>query len=191
VKSIDWAFVERLEGRKLTGYVPKDSHGHIFENSGVTIGTGIDLGHRDRGELISTFIPDALKRRLLPYVGLRGERAETILEARPLVLTEDECTALDTAIQRQVLYRLEFRFNQDSKVPFDNLPAEAQTVLMSLAWNFGANLDEKLPTGWKLATASRWDDLAHWLETTPWKQPELLPRRQKEAALLRTILPYH
>lgn len=133
------------------------------------------------------FIPDALKRKLFPYLGLRGERAADALRARPLILSQDEATVLDVAVQRQTLYQLEGRFNRDSKVQFDSLPSEAQTVLMSLAWNFGADLDEHIPTGWALAIASRWDELAHWLETTHWRQPELAERRNKEAALLKQI----
>lgn len=187
MKSIDYAFVERLEARKLIGYVPRHNDGTVFENSGVTVATGVDFGHRDRSEIVSMFIPDALKRKLFPYLGLRGERAADALRARPLILSQDEATVLDVAVQRQTLYQLEGRFNRDSKVQFDSLPSEAQTVLMSLAWNFGADLDEHIPTGWALAIASRWDELAHWLETTHWRQPELAERRNKEAALLKQI----
>ena len=102
MKKIDWPFVERLEGRKKTGYVPHRNNGEVFPKSGVTVGTGIDLGQRDRAEITNTFIPDALKRKLMPYVGLKGQKAANALVAKPLTLTDDEVTALDTAIQRQI-----------------------------------------------------------------------------------------
>jgi hypothetical protein len=184
MKKIDWAFVERQESRKLTAYVPKDSGKNL---SGVTVGTGIDLGQRDRAEIMNTFIPDDLKRKILPYALLKGDKAREALRLRPLTLTNDEVTALDTAIQRQFLYRLETRFDRDAEAHFDCLPAEAQTVLMSLAWNFGPALDKALPTAWGFAIVGRWDQMADFIENMPCVEKALKSRRKREADLLRKI----
>jgi hypothetical protein len=48
---IDWGFIEACEGRgKTEGYIPK-RNGKIMGKSGVTIGSGFDIGQHDNAEI--------------------------------------------------------------------------------------------------------------------------------------------
>lgn len=187
MRSIDWAFIYKLEGRRLEGYVPRGEDHHPLENSGVTVATGVDIGQRDRAEIIRLFIPDELKRKLLPYVLLKGQKALLALKLKPLKITDNEATELDRAIFNVIVNRVEDLYNKDSCIAFDRSPAILQTVIASLAWNFGPNLN-KMPDLWSLIVSHDYARLAEFLENFPGKQKELDSRRDKEAALIKKLI---
>ena len=185
--SIDHKFIERAESRRLRAYVPQRRDGSVIGRSGVTVATGVDLGQRDRAGIIALDISDELKRKLIPYVGLIGMEAVEAIRLRPLFLTEREATALDKAIHGRIIRELVRRFESATGRAFDAIPPEAQTVLASLAVNFGPAQLSGMARTWSLVRSQDWAGLAAWLDVFPGKQPELKNRRRAEAALLRDI----
>lgn len=82
---IDFNFISELEdGRRTKGYVP-DPEG---SKSGVTIGTGVDLGQMAEGDLERLNLPTALKEKLRPYLGKKKHDALRLLEDMPLHVSE-------------------------------------------------------------------------------------------------------
>src|SRR5690606_21320176 len=61
---VDWEFIsDREGGRLLKAYVPEAEK----SKSGVTVGTGVDLGARSEGDIDKLEISDDLKKKLKPY----------------------------------------------------------------------------------------------------------------------------
>ena len=84
--------LSRFEGAGRTrGYVPCDKTGRPLGASGVTIGTGVDLGQQTGAGLLDMGVPHAVVKKLLPYIGLKKEAA---LAGR---LSRDERQALKGA----------------------------------------------------------------------------------------------
>lgn len=180
---IDWKFIADLEGGlQLNGYVPAAS----TSNSGVTIATGVDLGARTLKEIGKWPVTDDLKIKLAPYVGRKGQDALNLLRELPLEVTEDEATQIETAVCGPIFDQL--REAYDKKVgpdAFHHLPDEAQTVLASLAYQYGPNLAKRAPKFWGLACKADWPACVNELVNFGDRYPT---RRRKEAKLLRQAL---
>lgn len=67
------------------------------------------------------------------------------------------------------------------KKKFTDLPAAAQTVIASVAFQYGTNLDARAPKFWKAATTQDWKECIKILNNYGDAYPT---RRKKEAALL-------
>lgn len=196
-KMIDWKFIENLEGKNaLHGYVPLDKLGYPIGESGVTIGTGVDLGQVDRTDLVLLLkhIPDSfnLISKLLPYVGLKKVQAMQKLLRVPLEITKDESETLSSAMREKIKGQLVKQWEKEKLGSFDSLPNQVQTVLMSLAYNFGSNLKEKLPHTWdsfvRSASSNDWKLAISFMLQFPSKNKELDSRRRKEALLLGELI---
>ncbi len=195
---IRWSFIEELEGKNvLHGYVPLDKFGLPIGESGVTIATGVDLGQLDRLGLVD-LLKDyenkfELLHKLLPYVGLRKIRALQAIERKPVEITQDEAEALSEAMRNRTLEKLKKEWAETGlHTQFDLLPWQVQTVLYSLAYNFGTNLSDALPNTWKAfkisAASHDWTDAVVYMTNFPSKNKELEARRRKEAELLAELL---
>lgn len=187
-RDIDAAFLERQEGRRLKGYVPKRRDGSPLGRSGVTIATGVDLGQWSTEEINRLVIPQSLKANLMPYVGLKGEAALDLLGWRPLLISDREAHLIDSAIHSRIINDLARRFEFATGHRFDDQPRAVQTVLASLAINFGPGQLATMAKTWSLIKALDWAALADWLEVFPSRQPELQARRKREAMYLRRAL---
>jgi hypothetical protein len=181
-EQVDHTFIsDREGGQKLDGYVP-NAGGSM---SGVTVGTGIDLGQRSAAEINALPISDALKTKLAPYAGLTGQAAVDYLTEHPLNLTQEEADDLDDAVRGPLLEDLIRRYNEDSAVPFCELPPEAQTVIASVGYQYGANLEAEAPNFWRQVTSQQWqqaiDNLRNFGDDYP-------TRRGLEADLLENVL---
>lgn len=182
---IDFTFLRKEEGRVRIGYVPTDKNG-VIGKSGVTVASGVDLGQRTPEQIKALDLSTELKNKLIPYAAKRMGEATKYLAQNPLVLTWEEIDELDCSIIGKDIGFTVAIYDKDSKVKFDSIPWQAQTVLASLCWNFGPNL-RRLPTTWNLAVTQQWGELAKLLDNFPGKQAQLTKRRQREAALLKTI----
>lgn len=111
------AFLTKWERRKLQGYVPCRPGGNYIGSgsyvgcdpimsSGVTIGTGVDLGQQTEAYLTSIGISVELVDKLRPYLGKRRHDALEVLYQKPLYITDAECDALDTAIHTDYTERV-------------------------------------------------------------------------------------
>jgi len=180
--AIDTGFIGRQEGFRLDAYVPDPG----FSRSGVTVGTGVDIGQRSVADIQALDIPEGLKQKIAPYAGLTGQGAVNFLANRPLYLTEDEAYALDRAVARDIFGDVATLYDaaatEDS---FLELPLEARTAIGDVAYQYGPNLDQRLPDFWGDVTQGRWDEATQTLRDFGDRYPA---RRNAEAALLEQAI---
>lgn len=175
---IDPAFIGRQEGFRLDGYVPDLG----ASMSGVTIGTGVDIGQMSVAGIQSLDLPNELKQRLIPYAGLTQHNAVYLLSNLPLYLTVDEAHALDRAVTQNIIGGVATRY--DLAAPgrsFAELPLEARTVIADVAYQYGPNLEQRAPAFWSDVTQGNWDGATQKLRAFGDRYPT---RRNAEADLL-------
>ena len=155
------AILERFEGKGIArGYVPS-KNGVPLGVSGVTIGTGVDLGQQTGPGLLDMGVPHAVVRKLLPYIGLKKDAALAAIKDQPLVLTPAEVAALDDAVFARYLRDIEARYNKDNPAsPFADLPPEAQAVLVSILYQRGLGSPKSYPNTWTLLLKGDWPGAA-------------------------------
>ena len=174
---IDWAFIGTLEGEAIPkGYVPSD-------NSGVTIATGVDLGQRAMPELLALGLAAALTDKLKPYLGLKGDAARDKLNSAPLTLSAAEVAQLDQALRARFLPALVSKFNAAGNTGFDDLKPAQQTVIFSVAYQYGLGLDQRTPNFWRQVTTGDWPGAIANLRNFG---DDYSTRRNKEANYLAT-----
>lgn len=179
---VNWIFIGEQEGAGICeGYVPVAN----TSESGVTIGTGVDLGQMSPASLSALPISEGLKDKLRPYCGLRKAAAVDCLAGQPLSITRDECTELDRAIQAGHLAQVAAAYDaaQPPK-PFAQLPERAQTVIASVAFQYGS-LRVRCPRFWAASVRQNWRDVLSELENFG---DAYGPRRRREADYLRPIV---
>lgn len=180
---INHSFIHELEGRSLEGYVPNPEN----SNSGVTISTGYDIGQNSIGDIASMFfyaVP--LAKKLIPYAGLKKRAAEEYLKSNPLKITDEEANEITFRCDKKADTRLEHRWNYSAaKIPFSDLSDEQQTVVASVAYQYG-DLESKTPKFWKHVTTADWPaataELRDFGDVTP-------TRRNREADVLEHGFP--
>lgn len=178
--SIDFDFIGELEGgQALQGYVPDAKN----SKSGVTIATGFDIGQRSVSELRSVFDCE-LYSKLCAYSGLVGTKAQLILDKYPLSITRQEADQVDEYSHRQSIANVTKMYNRQSNVSFDELPSVAQTVIASVAFQYG-DLSRKCPKFWDVCVNQNWQGAYNELINFGDRYPT---RRNKEAKLLGAIL---
>lgn len=181
---IDYTFIADREGSlRLEGYVPAAS----VSKSGVTIATGFDLGQRNRSDLLALLLPMSLVDTLIPYLEVKGVEAEKLLEKSPLKITLLEATNIDKAVKQNFVTALAKRYDSSSEntssTGFFDLPESAQTVIASLAFQYG-NLATQTPRFWKLACSQDWAAAEKELRSFGDAYPS---RRRLEAELLSRV----
>lgn len=178
---IDWDFIAAHEGKCMTnGYVP----GVNTSKSGVTIGTGVDLGQRHHSEVSKWNITPELSHKLRDYCGLCGHEAVAFLKSKPLTITKEEAEALDNAAAGPIFSALENAYDVAAgKGAFAALPRAVRTVLASIAYQYGPNLARRTPKFWQAATSQNWPAVIHELENFGDAYPT---RRHDEARYLKT-----
>ncbi len=182
--AVDWSFIEEREGGSHNeGYVPKDSAGNVFGQSGVTIGCGVDLGQQGAPGLELWGADAGLIKKLQPYLGLRREAAVGALERAPLSLTDDETSILNEGARRAVLADVQSRYDRAAiGRRFTDLSGGAQTALISVAYQYGTRLDRRTPRFWNRAL--RGDERAMKAELMAFGDA-YAPRRELEAGLIK------
>lgn len=177
---IDFTFIEQLEGNTCQGYVPDLQHSH----SGVTIGCGFDLGQRSELEIKQAFSLE-LARKLLPYTELIRHGALHALKQLPLTITQDQVIEINEYCKKSALIKLQKQWQQSSSIfAFDELANECQTVIASVAFQYG-NLARRTPIFWRQVTAAKWFDALSNLRDFG---DHYTSRRNKEADLLASWL---
>lgn len=168
-------FLTRVEGpRQTTGYIPcfTKSGGTVnyrgagdpsqytaMGASGVTIATGCDLGQTDLDTLRGYGLHElALMEKLLPYIGFRKASAIRQLHYKPLEITMEQAEDIDHAVHGGYLNKYVIpAYDKASKVRFDNLPAQAQAVVMSVCFQKGCSgVRCDWPKTWRYLTTQDW-----------------------------------
>lgn len=114
------------------GYVPEGS-----ERSGVTIGTGFDLGQQTE-ETIKNFgfndqsILDVIK----PYIGLQGAQAKEV--APQLKISDEQKQDLDNTVKSYYENNIINQYNSKKRnYSFDELDPAVQTAVASVGYQYG------------------------------------------------------
>jgi hypothetical protein len=188
---IDWDFIGEQEGAaSQEGYVPNPEE----SQSGVTVGTGVDLGARNANDLEALGLSDALREKLEPYLGLKKQDAVDALAANPLNLTAEEVEELDEAVKEQAVDSLVSTYNEEvnarnaedggSRSTFEELPAEMQTVIASVHFQYGS-LESETPNFFDQVVDQRWSDALGNLRDFG---DDYSSRRGREADLLESAM---
>ncbi|UCE04336.1 MAG: peptidase [bacterium] len=178
---IDFSFISELEGgRRTTGYVPEPD----TSRSGVTIATGVDLGQMGESDLEQLDLPDELKAKLRPYLGLIKFDAIDILNAQPLEVTLEEAEQIDREVKSRFLNTLARKYQNETNQFFENLPIGVRTVIASVAFQYG-DLASQTPNFWRQVTIGDWQGAYQNLRNFG---DSYSTRRNKEADLLRESL---
>ncbi|WJN57746.1 pesticin C-terminus-like muramidase [Pseudomonas sp. SO81] len=179
--AIDFSFIARLEGGPATrGYVPDAAN----SRSGVTIATGFDLGQRHLADLQRLGLEAGLVQRLSPYLGLIGQQAAACLARQPLTVSAAEAEAIDEAFKLPFVDRLSAAFTKAGGGDFAALPGAAQTVIASVAFQYG-DLASRTPNFWRQVVAHDWSTTCANLANFGDRYPT---RRKQEAQLLGSLL---
>lgn len=174
--TVNFGFISELEGGPaLKGYVPDPKN----SNSGVTIATGFDIGQRSLNELYNLFAPE-LAKKLAPYYGLKKQKAVAALQKTPLRITAEQAAEIDKATKTQLLNQLAQRYSKAAKATFADLPECMQTVIASVAFQYG-DLSKKCPKFWQAATSADRAAIVQELRNFGDRYPT---RRNKEAEYL-------
>jgi hypothetical protein len=154
MSKINFDFISQLEGGSTcTGYVPDAAN----SKSGVTIATGFDIGQRSRNDL-RMLLPEKLAIKLRNFCELKGIEAQEELTKSPLVITEREAQIIDNYVKRDLVELLQYRYKKDSNIAFYDLHEQAQTVIASVAFQYG-NLAKRCPAFWHFATTQNWEEM--------------------------------
>lgn len=191
---LDFDFISRLEGKAITkGYVPQDKQKNVIGESGVTIGTGVDLGQQSLASIQRLKLSKNLEQHLLPYLGKKKEEALKLLQEKPLTLSTPEVEELDKAIKLSYLSKAILAYNRgarkaNSKIhAFSLLPEAVQTVIYSLKYNLG-DLSKSAPKTWAAVLENDWQKVYNNLMDFGHKNQGLTNRRMLEAKYLKENL---
>lgn len=197
-------FLTRVEGpRQTRGYIPcfvrtggtanykGDADPGIYTvmgASGVTIATGCDLGQTTLDTLREYGIhKQALLQTLVPYIGLKKSAAINALYKKPLMISMEDAEIIDHAVHGGYLDKyVRPAYDRDSSVKFDDLPKQAQAVVMSLCFQKGCGgVRRDWPKTWKYLTTQNWAAASHELQYgfTQYKN-----RRRIEGQLLEELV---
>lgn len=182
---IDYAFLSAREGgRKLDGYVPNPRR----SASGVTIATGFDLGQRRRSELVALGLPHRLVQQLEPYLGAKRRDATKLLAEKPLRISAGDALLIDRAFKHRFVIQLASNYGAShlnaKRIAFFDLPAEAQTVTASVAFQYG-DLSIAAPRFWRAVCEQDWRSAVAELRNFG---DDYHSRRHLEADLLGAIV---
>jgi hypothetical protein len=158
VMAVDWSFISRMEGGSQTkGYIPLKK-GKVMGKSGLTIGTGWDVGQMTAKELKNADIPESVKIAVEPFVGLRGQAALDKLNklGAPRISIED-ASIVDKYTHSKALSEISKNYETSSGKSFDNLTSAQQTVIASVGFQYGSNLKKATPGFWKQVTSGDWE----------------------------------
>lgn len=145
--------------RNFTGSNGNPEDYEVMGASGVTIGTGCDLGQQTYGGMLTMGVPGALVCRFEPYIGKSGVAAIHALYKAPFVITSPECDALDRAIIGDYVRRIVCLYNDESCVPFADIPKEAQAVVAHLFYHKGS--PRTFPKTWEALIRQNWQAAAN------------------------------
>lgn len=179
------ACFQEWEGRKRTGYIPctvkpeaqarigKKSRNYTGNNglpadyivmgaSGVTIGTGCDLGQQTVSGLGGMGVPQHLIDFFGPYIGKQRAQALLALHKAPFTISDGDCTALDSAIHAHYVGRIARLYDGESSIAFGDIPPQAQAVTAHLFYHLGT--PKKYPNTWAALVRQDWATAAAKLQ---------------------------
>ena len=185
--AIDWNFLGEVEGSAINrAYIPMKD-GKPIQSSGVTVGTGVDLGAQSEDGLSKLGVSKSLINKLKPYLGKKKDAAvQAMQNSGELVLEDSEVKELDMAIKKDHLKFVRNWFNKNNTKGMDwsDLTDQQQTVVLSVEYNHGPAALKKYNFGKQVAN-NEWDKVADNLRNFYGSSSnELHSRRIKELQYL-------
>lgn len=168
------------EGFTQRGYIP-NNNGVVIGKSGLTIAAGVDVGQMGLMDFNNLPMSVYAREALRPYVNVRGEEAMRLFERGTKVkITVADAEAISNYMFDKVIDEVRKKWRG-----YDDMPPEAQTVLVSLAYNLG--LRGSPSTSGKVANAWYSEAISELRDQGEWANRELDGRRNREADLLEEI----
>lgn len=182
--SVDYAFILKVEGYRRELYVPNNK-GIVIGKSGATVGVGVDIGQHNENEFISAGIPKSIRDKIRPFFGIKGQMALELVNRNPVTLTDEEAKLLSKLIIDKKIKQVQEAFDKESKTKFFDIPANVQTVLVSISYQYGSLKYTKNRNAnrlWQLAIEGDWEGFERLLRDFGDKY---VIRRRREADLLK------
>lgn len=182
--SVDYAFIMKVEGYRRELYVPNNK-GVVIGKSGATVGIGVDIGQHNENEFISAGIPKSIRDKIRPFFNLKGQAALEALKKNPVELTDDEAKLLSKLIIDRKIKQVQELYDKESKLKFFDIPANIQTVLVSISYQYGSLKYTKFRNAnrlWQLAIEGDWEGFERLLRDFG---DNYAIRRRREADLLK------
>jgi hypothetical protein len=198
--NIDFSVLEKSEKFKPEGYVPVctaasiknknpvcsgKSVGDAIGKSGVTIGTGVDLGQMNEYDLKRLKLPDYFYKTLKPYLGKRGTAA---LKMPKLQLMGIDAKILSYRVKDKIISIIVKRYEEKSGKVFNSLSNNIQTAIIDYFYQYGQNSMLIAPHKdlWEYITDNNWEKVVQFLDT----QEQYKDRRKREADFIRNSTEY-
>jgi len=134
---VNMEFLRMNEGFETEGYVPRSGE-QVLDSSGVTIGTGLDLGTKNM-DYFKDFENKETLKKMEAYFGMQGQEAYDFEQANPLSLSEEETKALDNFVKGRELESIENSFLALTGKELSSMPPRLQTVIADLQFQYGSN----------------------------------------------------
>jgi hypothetical protein len=176
VTNINYDFIESLEGFTTTGVVPDP----LKSKSGVTIGSGVDLGARNVNDLKKLNLPKKLIDKLTPYLGRKRGHALDFVNRRPLDISKEDARLITNSVRKKELDFLSKEWKAKTGKDFSELPESKATAVASVAFQYGVDGIKKMDY-WKQVTSDDWEGAYANLRNF---EDRYSGRREKEAAFL-------
>jgi hypothetical protein len=134
---VNMEFLRKSEGFETEGYVPRSGE-QVLDSSGVTIGTGLDLGTKNM-DYFKDFENKETLKKMEAYFGMQGQEAYDFEQANPLSLTREEAIELDNFVKGRELGSIEDSFLALTGKELSSMPPRLQTVIADLQFQYGSN----------------------------------------------------
>ena len=129
--------------------------------SGVTIGTGVDLGQTDAATLGGMGVNPGIVNQLWPYLGQRQAAAVAGLHRLPLTISQDVADELDAAMLNHHISKISAYYDAATDPgTFASLPWQAQAAIVSIQYQRGVKSPRKYPNTWSALVRQDWADAA-------------------------------
>lgn len=192
--NIDFSVLEKSEKFTTEGYVPVctatsiknknpvcsgKSVGDAIGKSGVTVGTGVDLGQMNEYDLKRLRLPEHIYKAVKPYLGKRGAEA---LKMPKLQLMGIDAKILSDRIKDNIISVIVKRYEDKSGKVFNSLSINIQTAIVDYFYQYGQNSMLVSPHNkfWESIVNNEWKEAVKFLN----EQLQYKDRRKNEAELI-------
>ena len=134
---VNMEFLRMSEGFETEGYVPRSGE-QVLDSSGVTIGTGLDLGTKNM-DYYKYFENKETLKKMEAYFGMKGQAAYDFEQENPLSLTREEAVEVDNFVKGRELESIENSFLALTGKELSSMPPRLQTVIADLQFQYGSN----------------------------------------------------
>lgn len=134
---VNMEFLRMSEGFETEGYVPRSGE-QVLDSSGVTIGTGLDLGTKNM-DYFKDFENKETLKKMEAYFGMKGQAAYDFEQENPLSLTREEAVEVDNFVKGRELESIENSFLALTGKELSSMPPRLQTVIADLQFQYGSN----------------------------------------------------